>query len=54
MISYEARYQNTKTTALAILAVIAYACDKMKLWEWIGALIRTHINLLIKEQKHLG
>jgi hypothetical protein len=40
----EKRYQNTKTTALAILAVVTYACDKMKLWEWLGALIKSHIT----------
>ena len=50
----EERYQNTKTTALAILAVITYICDKMKLWEWLGAFIRTHINVLVHVQKHLG
>jgi hypothetical protein len=50
----ETRYQNTKTTALAILAVVTYACDKMKLWEWLGAFIRTQINHLIHAQGHLG
>jgi hypothetical protein len=50
----EARYQNTKTTALAILAVITYVSDKMKLWEYLGAFIRTHFNLLIHTLKRLG
>jgi hypothetical protein len=37
----ETRYQNTKTTALAVLAVVTYAFDKMKLWEWLGGFIRS-------------
>jgi len=50
----ETRYQNTKTAALAIIAFVTYALDKMKVWDWLGAIIRTQINLLIHAQKHLG
>ena|GEM_PF-3193051 len=32
----ETRYQNTKTTALAILAIITYIFDKMHIWEWLS------------------
>ena len=38
----EKRYQNTKTTALAILAVATYILDKMKLWEKLASL-RHHV-----------
>lgn len=32
----ESRYQNTKTTALAALAVAAYVLDKLGVWQMIG------------------
>jgi|SRR5580704_771481 hypothetical protein len=38
----ESRYQNTKTTALAVLAVIVYIFDKLKIWERIGSLFGWH------------
>jgi hypothetical protein len=50
----ETRYQNTKSTALAMLAVFTYALDKMGLWKWLGAVIQGYINLLLHAQKHLG
>jgi hypothetical protein len=50
----ETRYQNTKTTALAIVAVIAYIFDKMKVWEWLGALLTGHLSLLLYAQRHVG
>ena len=34
----EKRYQNTKTTALAILAVATYILDKLKLWDKLASL----------------
>jgi hypothetical protein len=40
----EARYQNTKTTALAILAVITYGCDIMKFWKCLGAFTAYYIE----------
>jgi hypothetical protein len=42
----ETRYQNTKATALAILAVLTYVFDKMGLWKWLGGFIQSHIHLL--------
>ena len=50
----ETRYQNTKTTALAIVAVIAYIFDKMKLWEWLGALLTGHLGLFLHAQRYVG
>ena len=50
----ETRYQNTKTTALAIVAVIAYIFDKMKLWEWLGALLTGHLGLFLHVQRYVG
>ena len=50
----ETRYQNTKTTAVAIVAVIAYIFDKMKLWEWLGALLTGHFSLFLYFQGLAG
>jgi hypothetical protein len=41
----ESRYQNTKTTALAVVAVIAYILDKLKVWETISVLFWHHGSL---------
>lgn len=38
----ESRYQNTKTPALAVVAVIAYILDKLKVWETISVVFRHH------------
>jgi hypothetical protein len=35
----ETRYQNTKTTALATVAVVAYILDRLKVWNTIARLI---------------
>jgi hypothetical protein len=32
----ESRYQNSKTAALAILAIVTYICDKLHFWDWIS------------------
>ena len=34
----EKRYQNTKTTALAALAVATYILDKLKFWDKLASL----------------
>ncbi len=38
----EARYQNTKTTALAAVAVTTYILDKLKVWDTIRFLLGSH------------
>jgi hypothetical protein len=38
----ETRYQNTKTTALAAVAVITYILDKLKVWDAIRVLLIHH------------
>ena len=42
----ETRYQNTKTTALAAVAVLAYLLDKLTVWkiiaEWMAGLFHNH------------
>jgi hypothetical protein len=40
----ETRYQNTKATALAILAVATYIFDKMGLWAWLGKIIQNAVR----------
>jgi hypothetical protein len=35
----ESRYQNTKTTALALLAVATYILDKLNVWAKVGKLL---------------
>lgn len=32
----EARFQNSKATALAAIALLAYICDKMHVWDWLS------------------
>jgi len=48
----EARYQNTKTTALAILAVAAYIFDKMHVWEGISHWVQSYAHLVFNALGH--
>ena len=48
----EARYQNTKTTALAILAVAAYIFDKMHVWEGISHWVQSYAHLVFHALGH--
>ena len=48
----EARYQNTKTTALAILAVAAYIFDKMHVWEGISHWVQSYVRLVFDALGH--
>jgi hypothetical protein len=50
----EIRYQNSKTTALAVLAVAAYILDKMHVWDGISGWVQAHAHLVLSTLGHHG
>jgi hypothetical protein len=48
----EMRYQNTKTTALAIIAVLAYIFDKMHVWDAISRGTYSFVQVLLNSLTH--